>query len=159
MMSTGPARSDMIQSGNQTFRICNGPGFDIIRTQIQEIDPNLELAHPEHAPQGWAVLWNGYDGLWHPVTVNKSGDHRQLIMLPEILRRRDQESPVNSRISAFERDVKQQELDEAAREAESDAAISEAMQRVYHGLRKDVGYHYGVTSKQYFTFGSNHAAE
>ena len=137
-MSTGPARSDMIQSGNQTFRICNGPGFDIIRTQIQEIDPNLELAHPEYAPQGWAVLWNGYDGLWHPVTINKSGDHRQLIMLP---------------------DMKQQEIDEAAREAESDAAISEAMQRVYHGLRKDVGYHYGVTSKQYFTFGTNHAAE
>jgi hypothetical protein len=142
---------EFIQAGEQTFRRAIGPGFDIIRQQLHEIDPNLELAHPEYAPQGWACLWNGPDGQWHAVTVNTSGDPRQLIMLPNILRERDGASHVNSRESAFERDIRKNEQAAAAREAEGLEAVAEAKRRVLHGLKKDLG----AGHKTFFSMNSN----
>jgi len=149
------AHQEHVRAGDQTFRRAYGPGYDIIRQQIQEIDPNLDLFHPEYAPQGWAALWNGPDGQWHAVTINKSGDPRQLIMLPNNIRERDRNSPANSRESAFERDVRKAEMDKVVREEMAVDKINEAAERVYAGLRKDVGHHYGVTSKRYFDFGTN----
>jgi len=146
---------ETIQCGDQIFRRAYGPGFDIVRQMMHEIDPNLELAHPDYAPTGWAVLWNGPDAQWHAIMVNTAGDPRQLLLIPEVLRRRDAQSPVNSRESAFEKDMKEREMAEAARDAHAAEALSESMQRVYHGLRKDVGHHHGVTSKKYFRFGSD----
>lgn len=151
---------EFIRAGEQTFRRASDRGFyQGIRKMLWEVDPNLELAHPEYAPQGWAILWLGPDTQWHAVMINTSGDPRQLLLAPQIMRERDRNSPVNSRESAFERDVKAAELAEQARMAAAADKLAEASERVYHALRKDVGHHYGITSKQFFNFGESKRTE
>jgi hypothetical protein len=136
----GTALPEFIRAGDQTFRRADDNGFfGTIRKMLWEVDPNLELAHPEYAPQGWAILWLGPDAMWHAVMINTSGDPRQLLLAPAVMRERDNAAPHNSRESAFERDVRQAQEREAERMAEAEAHISDARQRVYHGLGKDLG--------------------
>lgn len=150
--------SEFIKAGDQVFKKAYGGSYDIVRQMLWEVDPNLEVTHPQYAPQGWAILWCGNDGEWHAVMVNKSGDPRQLLLAPHVMRERDRNSPVNSRESAFERDLRKKEEADAAREAAMVDKVAEAAERVYAGLRKDVGHHYGVTSKRYFDFGGDKTA-
>lgn len=142
-----------IRAGTKTFRRWMDLEVHSIIRQLQEIDPNLALVKTEDG--GWGVLWNGPDAQWHAVCFNKSGSRAALQALPTVLRERDRNSPVNSRESAFERDVaafvkRQEDKDAAAAEA-----LTEAAMQVYAALRKDVGHHEGLTSRKYFSLAPN----
>ena len=108
-----------------------------LKRQLEEIDPNLMLAR--HPRGGIAVLWNGPTGQWHTVCVHKNPKREDLQALPMVLRQRDNASPVNSRQSAFERDLAKMEAAEAAREREMQDAMFAETERLVDALRKDMG--------------------
>jgi len=148
-MTKATARPDSLRVGDQTFHGWHDLEIASVKKQLEEIDPNLLLMKTERG--GWAVLWNGHDANWHAVCINHSGSRAALLALPAVLRERDRNSPVNSRESAFERDMKEVRRREKAREEEMIEALTEQAERVYHGLRKDQGHQLGLTSKRYFT--------
>ncbi len=151
MTSSGP-HPEQIRAGTQTFQRWMDLEVHAIVTQLQDIDPNLVLVRAPKPgyPDRWGVLWNGPDAQWHAVCFNDSGTRSALQALPSVLRERDRNSPTNSRVSAWERDVAEGERLKAEHEDNAVAQLTDDADRVYHALRKDdAGVHLGLTKKRF----------
>lgn len=111
-----------------------------------EGDPNLLLTRDE---LGWVLIHLGNDTKWYIVCRERpDSGPGALQMLPLALVKMDQ----FRKDVAAERD-EHNRLHRAAQEAANAEELMEPTERVYHALRKDAGYHLGLTSKEFFAVG------
>lgn len=111
-----------------------------------EGDPNLLLTRDA---QGWVLVHLGTDAQWY-IVCRQRGDASPgaLQRLPAAMvamdeRRQDVEA----------KRLKDNEILKAAQHAQRAEEMAEPLDRVYYGLRKDIGYMHGITSKQFFAVG------
>lgn len=111
-----------------------------------EGDPNLLLTRDR---KGWVLIHLGVDARWYVVCREQANaSPGALQSLPLALVTMD-----NFRSDVDAERTKANEIHEAARMAANVDELLEPAERVYHALRKDVGYHHGLTSKQFFAVG------
>ena len=112
-----------------------------------EGDPNLLLTRDA---KGWVLIHlDNIDLNWYVVCREKVGaSPGALQMLPLALVTMD-----NFRKDVDDERTKANEVHQAAKLAADAESLMEPTERVYHGLRKDIGFHHGVTSKQFFAVG------
>jgi hypothetical protein len=112
-----------------------------------EGDQNLLLTRDEN---GWVLIHlDNNDHNWYVVCREAKGAAPgALQMLPLALVTMD-----NFRKDVDHERTKANEVHKAAKLVADADALMEPSERVYHALRKDVGYHHGITSKQFFAFG------
>jgi hypothetical protein len=134
--------TDAIHAGGQVYERWVDLEVVDVQRQLTEIDPNLVLvkAPTPQYPKRFGAFWNGPDGQWHGVCFHNHPTAAILQQLPHAIRMRDAASPVNSRESAFERDVKAAEKRSKDAEEERYEQLVESSLRVYHGFGKDTGH-------------------
>lgn len=111
-----------------------------------EGDPNLLLTRDG---EGWVLIHLAADTKWYVVCREQSdASPGALAMLPLALVTMD-----NFRKDVDAERTRANEVHRAAKLAADAESLMEPTERVYHGLRKDIGFHHGVTSKQFFAVG------